>query len=419
MTPETGRMVGGLSGNPIPLLIPIVLTVILLIRNPISFSHRDLWLLVGVMLCWSIAVCFKFNDVSSNSISYYFFLLYAIFIAYIHIRIYGSDLFPIYEHIIVVFSVISLCLWVVGMLFPATSSFFHLFPDTSNGNNVFYLFHWTDPEKCQVYYDFVVRNQGCSWEPGRFAIMIIPAVYINLSREGVTFRGNKRIIILLLALASTFSTTGYSITLLLYTLFWFDRFNLKSVLSFVFIALPLAIFIFSLDFMGEKIDDRVRFEGLTRGRMSSINYNAKEHGDEYVGSLDRFESAYFEWINFQHEPLLGYGRNWDYSWFRQQISKNYALTGGVVKIFSQYGIFIGFFLYLLLIYSSNKISQTRHYQRRTALAMALLLSSISYPIFGIPVFTAFWLYGLFGYEEDEMIEYDLEQDESDYPYEIE
>ena len=42
MTSETGRMVGTLSGNPILFLITIVLTIILLIRNPISFLHRKL-----------------------------------------------------------------------------------------------------------------------------------------------------------------------------------------------------------------------------------------------------------------------------------------------------------------------------------------------------------------------------------------
>ena len=62
MVPETGRMVGGLSGNPIPFLIPIILTFILLFRHPISFNDKRLWSFVGVMLCWSFAVCYKFHD---------------------------------------------------------------------------------------------------------------------------------------------------------------------------------------------------------------------------------------------------------------------------------------------------------------------------------------------------------------------
>ena len=418
MTPDTGRMVGSLSGNPIPLLIPIIMTVILLVRNPISFNHSKLWTFVGIMLCWSIAICYKFHDFSSSNLSYYIFLFYAIFIAFIHIRVYGRDLFPIYEHIMVILSAISLCLWGISVLFPATGDFFHLFPETANGNNVLYLYNWTDPTKIQVYGD-IVRNQGCSWEPGRFAIMLIPAILINLSREGITFRNNKKIIILLLALASTMSTTGYCIVFLLYAIFWFNEINTKNILSFIFIALPLAIIIFSFDFMGEKIQEKTNFEGLTRERVHNINYNAKTHGDEYLGSFDRFESMYFDWINFKQEPLLGYGRNPDYSWFRKNISKNFVLTAGFVKIFSHYGLFVGFFLYVILFLSSFNISQTCWYQNRFAFATALLLSSISYPVFSIPIFTAFWLYGLFGYKEDKANEEDIEYIETEDNYEVE
>ena len=64
MTTETGRMVGGISGNPIPLLIPIVLTIILLIRNPISFKDMKLWALIGILGAWTLAVCYKFHDYS-------------------------------------------------------------------------------------------------------------------------------------------------------------------------------------------------------------------------------------------------------------------------------------------------------------------------------------------------------------------
>ena len=418
MTPETGRMVGGLSGNPIPLLLPIFLTAVLLVRNPISFRDARLWTLVCIMLCWSAAVCYKFHDFSPANLSYYVFLLYAILIAFVHIRVFGSDLFPLYEHIMVVLSAISLVLWSIALMSPVESNPFRVFPETSFGNNVLYLFNWMDPLKGQVQGSFV-RNAGCSWEPGRFAIMLIPAILINLSRKGITFWNNWKIIILLLALATTMSTTGYSIAFLVYVLFWTRKVNVKAVISFLFIVLPIAAFIFSLDFMGDKIMEKIDFEGLTRERLHNISYNAKMYGDEYLGSLDRFESAYFDWLNFRQEPLLGYGRNYDYSWFRQDISRNFALTGGFVKLFAQFGIFIALFLYAILFYSSYKISRTSLYRQRIAIAVALLVSSISYPVFGIPVFTAFWFYGLFCYEEDELPDEDAEEEpEEDELYEI-
>ena len=402
MTPVTGRMVGTLSGDPIPFLIPIVLTVILLIRNPINFFNRNLIWFTCIMLCWSTAICYKFHDFSSSNLSYYFFLLYAIIIAYIHIRVYGRDLFLIYEHIMVVMSAISLVFWGIAVLLPYTNDFFHLFPETSYGNNVLYLFNWMDPAKGQIY-GSLIRNAGCSWEPGRFAIMLIPAILINLSCEGVKFRKNKRIIILLAALASTMSTTGYSIAILLYAISWFKKVTVKKTLYFIVLILPICWYLFSLDFMVEKIQDNANYEELSEERMGAYDYYNKAYGDEYLGSLDRFESASFDWINFQQEPLLGYGRNADYSWFQQEITRNFVLTGGLVKILSQYGSFIGFLLYMLLFHSSFKTSRLFPHQRSFALAMALVLCSVSYLIFSIPIFTAFWLYGLFCNKNDKSV----------------
>ena len=191
MTPDTGRMVGRLSGNSIPLLIPIVMTIILLIRNPVSFHHKRLWFFVCIMLGWSVAVCYKMHDFSSSNLSYYIFLFYAIFVAFIHVRVYGRDLFPIYEHIMVFFSAISLILWGMAVILPNADLLFRQLPETDFGNNVLYLFNWMDPAKGQIY-GSLIRNAGCSWEPGRFAIMLIPAILINLSREGITFRNNKK-----------------------------------------------------------------------------------------------------------------------------------------------------------------------------------------------------------------------------------
>ena len=395
MTPETGRMVGFLSGNPIPFLIPIFLTVILLFRHPISFFNRNLWTLVGVLLSWSVAVCYKFHDFSNSNLSYYFFLIYAIIIAFIHIKVYGRKLFDIYEHIMVVFSVISLVLWGMYLLFPSLNTFFLQFPETSQGNNVLYIFNWMDPAKGQIYGSFI-RNAGCSWEPGRFAIMLLPAILINLYREGIKFRNNKHIVILLLALASTFSTTGYSIAILLYSIFWLEKFSVKKLVTFFLILIPTAIYLFSLDFMGEKIEDRYNFSSLTKDR---IEYHKQHRGDEYVVSLDRFESMTLEWVNFQKDPILGYGRNTDHSWFCLEITKNFTLSGGLMKVLSQYGVFLGSLLYLILFFSSLKISRTYNHQKSFALVLVILLASVSYFIFTVPIFTSFWLYGLFAYQE--------------------
>jgi hypothetical protein len=147
-----------------------------------------------------------------------------------------------------------------------------------------------------------------------------------------------------------------------------------------------------------------------------MEYNEGIYRDEYLGSLDRFESASFDWMNFQQDPLLGYGRNRDYSWFRQEISQNFELTGGLVKIFSQYGALVGALLYAILLFSSFKISRLFPLRRSFAFALALLLCSVSYIVFTIPIFTAFWLYGLFCYRNEKKVSHILfNREKSSYP----
>lgn len=73
MTPETTRMIGGLSSPWIPFLIPIALTVILLLRNPISFNNRNLIKVIGICLIWEIAVTFHKQLFTTSDQSFQFF----------------------------------------------------------------------------------------------------------------------------------------------------------------------------------------------------------------------------------------------------------------------------------------------------------------------------------------------------------
>lgn len=76
MTPETTRMIGGLSSPWIPFLIPIALTVILLLRNPISFNNRYLIKIIGICLIWEIAVTFHKQLFTTSDQSFQFFFIF-------------------------------------------------------------------------------------------------------------------------------------------------------------------------------------------------------------------------------------------------------------------------------------------------------------------------------------------------------
>ena len=388
-------MVGTISGNPIPLLLPIVLSYILCKRHNISFHNRNLHVVLIVYLVWAFCSIIKYGIYTTQELSYHFFMIYAIVIAYIHCQVYGCKLLPIYENIMVFLCKIAVLGWLIAVLVPFSATFFRLFPETGFGNNVFYLFTWMDPAKGQVY-SGIIRNAGCSWEPGRFAIMVTLAMFCNLCQNGIKFKKNKNIWWFIIALVTTQSTTGFVSALILYTIFLIKKFNLKYIIITLVIMVPVVYGIVQLDFMGEKITTKMTGAQDVSQREQTFAYAATKYEEgEYIGSVDRFDAMVFEWMNVKNDPILGYSRNVEHSYFRTNISNNYVLANGLVKVFGMYGIFLGLYFFYILYRSSKKIAQDSNAQRILAMFILFCLSAISYQILAIPIFTTFWFYGLF------------------------
>lgn len=401
----TSRMVGTLSSPYFPFFFPIILTFILLDRNKVKFDDKRLIRICLTMALWTVLLFSHKQTYGSDQYSWYFFLFYSIIIAYIHVQVFGKTLVPLYENIMMKFSLISLALWGISVIYPGSASFFRQFPEVGNyGNNMFYIFTWTDTSRiATTTYHGIARNCGLTWEPGRFAIMLLLALYCNLARNGIKFKGNWSGIILLLALISTQSTTGFLGTIILYSIFTFKKFDLQYILAFLIIIVPVTYQLTKLEFMSEKIEEQLDLDSELKRLNTSFDYTNKvKESNEYTGSLARFPSMYFEIINIEHDPLLGYGRNTGKSYFAQRISGNYLLTGGLLKMFGQYGIPLGIILYLILFRSSSALGRDFKIRKITLFVLFLIIL-VSYPLFITPVFMAFWFYGIFRKEDRSLI----------------
>lgn len=400
-TKETGRMVGSISGNPIPFLIPIVLTYLLCKRHPISFNNKNLHIVLAIYAIWAFCSLIKYNVFTTEELSYHFFMVYAIVIAYIHVQVFGRKLIPLYENILVLLCKIAVVGWLIAVILPMSSSLFRLFPETVYGNHVIYLFNWMDPAKGQVY-SGLLRNAGCSWEPGRFAIMITLAIFCNLCQNGIKFKGNMNIWWLLVALATTQSTTGFVAALTLFTVFLIKKFNLKYIILAALIVIPVVYGITQLDFVGEKIGKKLENAKDVSQRDQTFAWAAIQYDEgEYVGSIDRFDAMVFEWMNVLNDPILGYSRNAEHSYFRMYISNNFVLANGLVKVFGMFGVIFGLYFFYVLYISSKKIAYESYDQKTFALFLLFCLSAISYQILIVPIFTSFWFYGLFSTKQRE------------------
>ena len=402
---NTNRMIVSLSSPLLPFLLPIILTIILLDRNKVKFDDKRLIRISLTFIIWTILLFAHKSSYDSSQYSYYFFLLYSIVIAYIHVQVFGEKLLPLYESIMVKLCFIDLVLWGLCIIYPGFTSIFRSFPETSCGNNFFYIFNCLNPSIHNDIYisNGIVRNAGFSWEPGRFAIMVVLALFCNLARCGIKFRGNGSGIILLLTLASTQSTTGYIAAIVLYSFFSIKKFNFRYILAFLIFVVPIGYQLSKLDFMREKIESQLDLDTELRKSDEVIDYVNKTHkSNEYVSSLGRFQAMYYELINIQMDPILGYGRNPGRSYFAQRISGNFSLPGGLLKMFGEHGIPLGILLYVILYKSSVALGRAFRIRKGTFFVLYLIFL-VSYGFFTAPIFTAFWFYGLFRKEDDLLI----------------
>lgn len=217
--------------------------------------------------------------------------------------------------------------------------------------------------------DFSSRNSGMFWEPGAFQgyLMMVPLLFIdNLS---LLWRRYKRhCIVLLVALLTTFSTTGYIAFAMI--MVYYVTMKLKNKFSRVLIVPVLLLSLFyaytSLDFLGEKIDKQI--ERATSGNVT----------------VDRLGSAILDWYYIKKNPIIGNGladvtRYEDHLIYRELIG---GFSNGFTDVVAKFGI-VFILLYLMLIY---RILPFKPIDKLFFCCMIVLLLQgeyfMDYPLFG-------------------------------------
>tara|TARA_Y100000813_G_scaffold105483_1_gene75336 strand:- start:9982 stop:10923 length:942 start_codon:yes stop_codon:yes gene_type:complete len=183
------------------------------------------------------------------------------------------------------------------------------------------------------------RNSGFMWEPKGFANFLIISIFFQLV-IGSFKVFNKKMLIMLIALITTFSTTGF-IALFSLLIFYFLNKNLKTSLIFfpIFILFSSIIF-FNSDFLYDKI---VYELSLTK-EYENLLYQKKDYKDD-VYSLGRTGSFIVDINDLKNRPFFGYGftrENRTQSDFVKLIRVN-----GLSDLLAVYGI-VGFILYFYM-----------------------------------------------------------------------
>jgi len=373
--------------NPLGLFLPIFIATLIVFYYRISFSKKFLFLLAG-FLFYNIIVSYKFSAIHPRFIGIYLIRFYIAYVIFTSLRF---RFFIIYEKIIYYLSIIALCFWVIHILVPTTllnilSQLNFSEPGSSNVDSniiIYTINNLSTIENTNINLGglSLVRNSGFAWEPGGFACFINLAIFINLVRTKFRLYNNIKLWVLILALITTFSTTGISIFLLL-IVFYAYNIKLKYALIFVPFIIVFGIYISTLPFMAEKLADVSEYN-TEEIIENSITY-------ETQATPQRFESLEIDFVDFVNNPIFGYGGHLEERW-TEKLGANIQTISGIGKVMAAFGI-VGILFFLInLIISSKELSILFRFKGWLFPFLMIIMISISYSLIFTPLLMCFWL----------------------------
>ena len=196
------------------------------------------------------------------------------------------------------------------------------------------------------------RNCGFCWEPGLFACFLVIAIFNNLLRTKNRIRNNVWLYVLIVALLTTFSTTGYvAFFAIIVSHFVIGRVNLFSLRNIIILVLLgfAAYRVFQLPFMRDKILAKSdTSEYMTDNQL--IMEDVKNQGE--LVTVDRFEGMTLDYLNFIDKPFWGYGISRENSYIYKYMSEFILISNGTTTVFSNFGIFMAILLHFFYIRNS-------------------------------------------------------------------
>ena len=191
--------------------------------------------------------------------------------------------------------------------------------------------------------------------------------------------------ILVIALISTFSTTGYSMFILIIILYFYNGKNkYKWLLSPLLIGASISLF--SLPFMYDKFTE-VSNHDIDQQIESSILYDKKI-------TMQRVTSFTVDFQDFKNNPVLGYAGHQNERW-TSKLGANVSTTSGIGKVFGQYGLIGVIFFFILLYKSSKMLTLIFNFKGWVFPFLLIVMTSISYSLIFNPLIMCVWMSSLF------------------------
>ena len=382
---------GSFTENPVGDLLPVILSGILILRRSVLFDLRFYILLFGFTI-YFIAISLKYLSIHPSFLLNYFFKF---FIVYAAIKALKYNLFRIYEYVVYYLAIIALVMWSIQIILggdtlflyfgkvPGMDAFSYV---TGIGYNA--IIYSVQHTSYSILGNIPIpRNWGYAQEPGSFAVYLCLAIFINLFIKDSNSNNKNRFWILVVALLSTQSTTGYIIFMVIIGYYIMNKSLNKMLLLLPFVSITM-IYIFSLPFMSAKIFDLIN----ETNELDQLLANTI--GREQTATPQRFSSFIITFVDFRNNPILGLGPDGARSWVNQ-IGARISPISGIGNLMAQFGL-VGFLFFMIAtLRSSFFFSKYFNYKGRFLLFIIIILISVSYSIILLPLLMSFWMFRLF------------------------
>lgn len=224
-------------------------------------------------------------------------------------------------------------------------------------------------------YDEGIRNAGMFWEPGAFQgfILLIPILFFDNIKE-LWSKNHISCIILAIAIFTTKSTTAYITVSLFFLFYYLTNDDVSIIKKVLIIASGIAIFviyIWNLDFVGEKIIKQ---------------YEDAQNISEGEVAWDRLAVMQIDFTNMMRSPFVGNGFL-DEARYGSLGEFMHGAGNGLTGAMNMFGIP---FILLYLISVPKHLCFSRRYSRAIiSFTLVLLLTGeyfLNYPMFWLLLF---------------------------------
>ena len=313
-----------------------------------------------------------------------------LFIPYFLFKIIGIKLFKYLVNIIYFFTITSLIFWGLQVISPVFDAFVQnlkdiVFTYSSDLWPRTLIIYTVSIFQTQIANLEIFRNSGIFHEPGAYALWLIFAIGINTIITKKNF--DKKNILMMLALVTTFSTAGY-IELFILFIFLISRSRFNPIIKFgtYIIFIFLSIFLYqNTVFLAEKVNSQYQVQPA--------------YQLEGTYTTGRFIRIYKMLNVIGESPVIGRGiitasANDDpYS--------QYYLTGtGTLKLVANYGILFGILFFLYYYFGIRRFIRFYKYQPSFAIffLIALIIGGLTQDYFYDAISIQFFLLGFFNWK---------------------